>query len=165
MNGKTKVVIGIILVLIVFAMAVAYSAFATELQLNGTAEIVGEWDIRITDIKTIDISDGCDDGEPQFTNTSATFNAKLVKPGDLVTYEVTIENAGTIDAALGTVIFREQENGSDAIKYTTTELANKLKAGEQTTFSITIEYDPETEEIPTVKTKTIIGVIEYVQDN
>ncbi len=165
MNGKTKVTIGIVLLIVIFAMSVAYSAFATELKFNGTAEIVGEWDIRIIDIKAISISEGCDAGKPQYTNTSATFDAKLVKPGDAITYEVTIKNAGTIDATLSTVIFKEQENGSEAIKYSTTELASSLNAGEQTSFTITLEYDSEITEMPSIKNKTIIGIIEYVQSN
>lgn len=103
-------------------------------------------------------------GEPQYTNTSATFSAKLLKPNDTITYEITIKNAGTIDAKLGNKTFTtDEEKGSPAIIYTTTNPANILKAGEETTFTVTVQYDPETKETPSVKTKTITGIIEYVQ--
>ncbi len=144
-------------------MAVAYSAFATQLNLNGTAEIVGEWNVRIKSIQVQNISEGCDAGEPQYTNTSATFNAKLVKPGDSITYLITIENAGNIDATLNNIVFKEQEDGSEAIKFTTTEVSHILEAGNQTTLNVKIEYDSKTTEIPSIKTKTITGIIEYVQ--
>lgn len=162
---NTKNLIIIALLIIIFAMAVGYSAFATQLNLNGTAEVVGEWDVRIINIEAQDISEGCDAGEPQYTNTSATFNSKLLKPGDSITYVITIENAGTIDAILDSVVFKEQEDGSEAINYETTELEKTLDAGQQTTFNVKVTYDPETEEIPSIKTKTITGIIEYVQES
>ena len=146
-------------------MAVGYSAFATQLSLNGTAEIVGEWDVRITNIETKEISEGCDGGKPQFTNTTATFDAKLKKPGDTIVYEITIENQGTMNATLETVVFlSDDKNGSEAIKYSTTELDHTLNSGEQTKLDVTVEYDPSATELPIVKTKTLTGIIEYVQN-
>lgn len=159
---RTKNIVIMALLIVILLMSIGYSAFASHLTLNGTAEIASEWDVKITDIKAIDYTEGTDCGEPQYTNTSATFNAKLFKPGDYVTYEVTIENSGTLDATLNTVIFKDGE-GPDAIKYTTTEVANNLKAGEQTTFTIKMEYDSQSTEIPETASKTITGIIEYVQ--
>ena len=163
LKNKRNIIIGSIIAVILL-MAVGYSAFATQLSLNGTAEIISEWDVRITNIETTQISDGCDDGDPQFTNTTATFDAKLEKPGDVVVYEITIENQGTIDAALGAVVFKaDEESGSEAITYSTTELAKTLDAGGQTKLQVTIQYDPKATQIPSIKTKAITGIIEYVQ--
>lgn len=132
--------------------------------INGTAEITGVWDVKITNIETKEISEGCDDGDPQFTNTTATFNAKLNKPSDKIVYVVTIQNLGTINATLNEVIFMsDDENGTDAITYSTTDLAKVLNAGETTTVEISVEYDPNVAEVPSVKTKTLTGIIEYGQ--
>ena len=133
---RTKNIIIITLLIVISVMAVGYSAFATQLSVNGTAEIIGEWDVKIVGVEAQDISEGCEAGTPQYTNTSVTFDAKLVKPGDSISYKVTIENAGTIDATLGTVIFKESD-GSPAINYITTELQQSLKAGETTRI---VEY-------------------------
>ena len=160
---NTKNLIIIALILVILAMAVGYSALATQIELNGTAEIVGEWNVKITNIEVKEISQNCDSGEPQYTNTTATFNAKLVKPGDSITYAVTIQNAGTIDAKLNNIICKEDDNGSEAIKYVTSELAGTLNAGEQTTLTIKVIYDPASTEVPSVKTKGLTGIIEYVQ--
>ena len=100
MKRNKNIIIGT-LVIVILAMAVGYSAFATQLTLNGTAEITGVWDVRIVNIEAQEVSEGCDSGEPQYTNTSATFDAKLEKPGDSINYVITIKNAGTIDATLG----------------------------------------------------------------
>ena len=160
---RTKNIIIVALLFAILAMAIGYSAFATQLTLNGTAEIVGVWDVKIINIEAQSVSDGCDPGEPKYTNTTATFNAKLVKPGDSITYVITIENAGTINATLGTVVFKEEDE-SPAIKYETTELDHLLQAGNQTNFSVKIQYNPKTTENPTVKTKSLTGIIEYVQE-
>ena len=160
---KTSNFIIISLIIAILSMAIGYSAFASQLKVNGTAEIVGEWNVKIVSIEAQDVSEGCDIGTPQYTNTSATFNAKLIKPGDSITYLVTIENAGTIDAVLDNIIFKEDENGSSAIKYEASEIDEMLESGEKTTVAIKIEYDLETNEIPSIKTKTITGIIEYVQ--
>ena len=159
---RTKNIIIITLLIVISVMAVGYSAFATQLSVNGTAEIIGEWDVKIVGVEAQDISEGCEAGTPQYTNTSVTFDAKLVKPGDSISYKVTIENAGTIDATLGTVIFKESD-GSPAINYITTELQQSLKAGETTSFTVTVEYLSKTTEVPSVKTKQITGIVEYVQ--
>ncbi len=163
MRNIKNIIISALLVVILI-MSVGYSAFATQLTLNGTAQIIGEWNVKITGIETMDISEGCDAGPLQFTNTTVTFNAKLKKPGDVITYVITIENAGTIDATLENVIIAsDEENGSPAITYKTTGLASSLLAGGKTSFTVTIKYDPNCTEVPEVKEKTITGIIEYVQ--
>ena len=162
-NGSKNIVI--IILIIISIMAIGYATFATQLTINGTAKIIGEWDVKITNIEAKSISDGCNAGTPTFTNESVTFNAELKKPGDFVTYEITIENAGTIDAVLSNVIFKEDvENGTPAINYTTTKLAESLPAGQETSFTVTVNYEEDVEETPEIKTKTIIGIIEYEQE-
>lgn len=147
-------------------MAVAYSAFATQLNINGQSKIVGEWNIKITGISAENVSSGCDAGTPKYSNTKAIFDAKLQKPGDTITYIITIKNAGTIDAVLSSADFiPDNENGSPAISYEITNPAQSLKAGTETTCKVQIIYNKETTEVPSIKTKKIVGVIEYVQDD
>ena len=49
-NNKNIIIVTILFVIL--AMAVGYSAFATQLSINGTAEIVGEWNVKISNIET-----------------------------------------------------------------------------------------------------------------
>ena len=160
---NTKNLIIIALLIVIVTMSVAYSAFASQLNISGTAEIIGEWDVKITNVVAQNVSEGCESGEPQFTNTTVTFNAKLVKPGDSITYVITIQNAGTIDATLSNVICKEDE-GSEAISYSTSTLDHLLEAGTQTEYTITIKYDINTTEVPSVKTKSMTSIIEYSQE-
>ena len=153
MKNKRGIIVGTLL-LIILLMTVAYSAFATQLNVNGVAEITGEWDVKITNIEAIEISNGCDAGSPQHDDTTVSFNSKLEKPGDIILYQITVKNAGTIDAVLDTVVFKTEE-GSDAIDYETTELKKELNAGEETTFNVKVKYDADSTEVPEIKTKAI----------
>ena len=49
--GNTKNIIIATLIAIILLMAVGYSAFATQLTINGTAQIIGEWNVKITNIQ------------------------------------------------------------------------------------------------------------------
>ena len=121
-------------------------------------------DVKITGIEAISVCENCEAGDPEFWNTTATFAAKLQKPGDKITYEITVENAGTIDAKLNQILFTEDvESGSEAINYETSALTNELNAGQKITFTVTVEYLEEIEEVPNIKTKKFQGIIEYVQ--
>ena len=160
---KTKMIILIAFLATIILMAVGYSTFATDITIDGTAEITGEWDVRITNITATKVPLDCDAGKPTFTKDSINFSAKLNKPGDEIVYEVTIENLGTIDAKLQTIIFTEQIDGIEEINYTTSELKKELNAGDSTTFNIMVTYVKSTTSIPDVKIKTLTGIIEYVQ--
>ncbi len=162
--NKNKILIIILFFLAtIILMSVGYSSFATDFTINGVAEITGEWDVRITNITASYVPDGCDAGTPTFTNDSINFSAKLNKPGDEIIYEVTIENLGTIDAELQTIIFTEEIDGIEEINYTTSELKKDLNVGDSTTFNIIVTYVKNTNKIPDVKTKTLMGIIQYVQ--
>ena len=160
---KNKMIILIAFLATIILMAVGYSTFATDITIGGTAEITGEWDVRITNITATKVPLDCDAGKPTFTKDSINFSAKLNKPGDEIVYEVTIENLGTIDAKLQTIIFTEQIDGIEEINYTTSELKKELNAGDSTTFNIMVTYVKSTTSIPDVKIKTLTGIIEYVQ--
>ena len=160
---KNKKIILIAFLLTLILMVVGYSTFATDFTINGTAEITGEWDVRITNITPTKVPDGCDAGTPTFTKDSINFSAKLNKPGDEIIYEVTIQNLGTINAELQTIIFTEEIDGIEEINYTTSELKKDLNVGDSTTFNIIVTYVKNSESIPDIKTKTLTGIIQYVQ--
>lgn len=166
-NDKKNIVITALVAVIVL-MGVGYAAFATTLNINGKATISGDWDVEITGIKAEHTGTATDATEPSFTATTATFDAKLLAPGDSSTYTITVENKGNIDAKLNSINLTPQDDttGSPAIKYTVVSQPVKesvLASGDSTTVVIKAEYDPTITTIPEVKTKTITGTIEYVQ--
>lgn len=123
MEARHKnMLIGALLAVVLF-MAIGYAAFSTSLQINGTADITSKWEVKITDIKVKNVNGNphgtasnpstfpadYDDSSlrgtsnPTYTDTTATFYSELVSPGDYITYDVTITNAGTLPAKLSSV--------------------------------------------------------------
>lgn len=163
MKDGRNIIIAALLVA-VLVMSVGYAAFASQLKLDeGRAEIVGDWQVEITKIEPTTVTGQADAGDYDNTVSSASFDADLKQPGDSVTYTVTIENKGSIDAKLSAATFTEQTDGSPAIIYTTTEPGETLAAGASTTFTVTATYDSNVTEVPTVTSKTITAIIDYVQ--
>ena len=162
MKYANTIIIGALLI-ILLVMSVGYAAFAAQLQLNGTATIQGEWDVEITKIEATNVVGTAEAGVPTNTKTTATFDATLKAPADAVTYTVTIENKGTIDAKLDKATYTEQTDGSPAIIYTTTDPGQTLAAGAKTTATVTATYDSSVTEVPQITSKTITGLFNYVQ--
>lgn len=162
MFKKRNIIILSLLIALLF-MSVGYCLLATDFEITGTTEIVGNWNIAITDVKVINESPDIK-AEFDFTDTSLNFKTLLNKPGDSVTYQVTLENRGTIAADLSQVLFKEGDEGSSAIKYETKNFDPLLEAGEKSTFLITTTYDEKVTEVPLNKIKNLAGTIEYVQN-
>ncbi len=162
MTKNRNIIIAVLLIAILL-ISVAYSALATQLSINGTAEIISEWNVKITSVTAQDVSEGCSAGKPKFTDTTVTLEAELTKPGDYITYLVMVENTGTLDAVLENITLTPDEDGSPAIIYTNTEPEPLLKAGQTTCFLVKVAFDEETTEMPSIKSKTITGVVKYVQ--
>lgn len=107
MEKNKNVLIGGLLA-IVLVMAVGYAAFATQLQINGTASVSSTWDVHITGITPTELAAGQATGNktaPTYTATTATFDAQLMSPGDSVTYTVSIANTGSINAKVKSIGF------------------------------------------------------------
>ena len=129
MNKKQKnILIGGLLALVLI-MAIGYAAFATQLNIGGTAETTTTWNIRITNIRTVDLTsingtaisnNGAYDVQaPTYDNTNgltATFSTGLTSPGDTRVYEVEVSNLGSIDADITKVLTNNSNN--PAIEFT-----------------------------------------------
>ncbi len=162
MTNKNIIILTLLTSILI--MCVGYATLATDLKINGITSIDGDWKIKITDIEATNICTNCDAGTPTHDDTTANFNAELKKPGDSITYKITIKNTGTIDAKLNDVNLNIEENDNDVIIYSTTDPDEYLKAGDSTTYNVTTTYDPNATEIPTTKTKNFTSTILYSQE-
>ena len=78
---------------VVVLMGIAYAAFSTSLKINGTSSITSNFRVLITNIETGDIvGSASNKEEPTYTDDSATFSASLEKPGDSISYNITVSN-------------------------------------------------------------------------
>ena len=115
-DQRTLIIVS--LLVIVLIMVVGFAAFATNLTINGTANISTNWCVGFDNTKTsaYEITKGKSTG----TNPSATMGyegtacsstyvpianlgAVFYQPGDKIEYTLTIANKGSVDAAIESI--------------------------------------------------------------
>ena len=142
-NSRRKRNIIIVSLLAVLAiMTIGYAAFSTQLEIKGTSNIDSRWEVKI-----IAISAGTPVGTaenavaPSYTDTTANMNVNLYAPGDSMTYEITIQNNGTLDAVLNSIT--ENNSNNPAIKFEIAGIkeGDTLLAGETTKMTVKISYE------------------------
>ncbi len=168
------------LIAVVLIMAVGYAAFATQLNIEGTASTTSTWDIYIKSItpgtpigtaenKSATVSDD---------KLSATFETELIAPADSLTYTVVVENSGTLPAKLSAIKFEQSQTNSNesaegtdntkAITYDYHGIAQNdtLAVNGTATFTVTVTYNPAITSQPDDAdlTSTLNMQLSYVQD-
>ena len=98
---KRNIIIGALCSLLIF-MGIGYAVLSQTLNISGTANMKGTWDIKITDISEASRTGKADPGTPTISSSgvSASFEANLWMPGDSITYNITVKNNGNIDMQL-----------------------------------------------------------------
>ena len=146
---KRNIIIGALCSLLVF-MGIGYAVLSQTLNINGTANMRGEWDIKITDISEASRTGKADPGTPTISSSgvSASFEANLWMPGDSITYNITVKNNGNIDAALKELV-PSVENGVQQVKFSNNAVQGKvLRQSESYTFQVSVVFDEDATEIP-----------------
>ena len=162
MRGRKKrsLILGILCCLLVF-MGVGFAALNITLNINGTATAINTWDVRMKSITVSTKSNGVENNETDTKiledGETANIFVSFEKPGDNVTYEVLIENNGTLDATLGDLLINlSSTNASDKELFlidNTFPENKKIRAGESLTFTITISFDANATEMPAGEVK------------
>ena len=162
---KSKKIIMITMCCLICVMAIGYAAFATNLTINGTANITSTWKVLFTKIEEVSKTSGVTITKvPTAEGTNATFNVDLKSPGDKIIYKITVANQGTLDEIINDIT--ASETGSDAIKFEITGIkkGDKLAKSTTTTFNVTISYDESVTSQPALTDNTLTININYVQD-
>jgi len=157
---------------VLLLMVVGYAAFSTALNINGTSSISSNWDIKITEItegtKTGSATTTVDEsGNKKISGVgtlTASVEADLVSPGDSIEYDITITNAGSLNAKLEKITLSESNN--PAIKFETsglTEGETLTANGGTATLKLKITYDSNVTSQPENTTGTISVTLDYVQ--
>ena len=146
---KRNIIIGALCCLLVF-MGIGYAVLSQTLNISGTANMRGTWDIKITDISEASRTGKADPGTPTISTNgvSASFEANLWMPGDSITYNITVKNNGNIDAALKELV-PSVENGVQQVKFSNNAVQGKvLRQSESYTFQVSVVFDEDATEIP-----------------
>ena len=166
-DRKNILIVALLLALV--AMSIGYAAIADTLNISGTANIAKNWDVKITDINTRVLTGAnVKEGSPTFNNTSANFEVDLEYPGASASFDITVENAGRLNAILDSIEGIEEANleGPDYIKYSITGVneGDLLDSNDTTTATVTVTWDASddtTEENMVSKTASIN--LNYIQ--
>lgn len=177
LNRKTLSIILCIVLISVFSLTIAYAALSVTLNITGTAEISdASWNIRFDNIK---VNSASVEITPKITNnTTLTFSASLVEPGDFYKFNVDIVNDGTIDAMIDSIIttpeltteqkkyLRYEVEYTDGNSISTKQI---LKSKEIRTISVLFSFrtDIPTSDLPTSSTNfdVQIQLVYYQADN
>ena len=171
-RNKKKIVIGILCCMLVF-MGIGYAALSQVLNIGTTAKVTGSWKIYISSATVKEKSDADMNGTEITDNktTDISLNVSFKKPSDYITYDITVENAGTIDAKLDEITMTPPSNVIDGTeeKMFLMETQNLtkgsvLKAGETATFQMTLRFNEKATALPSADEEFTFGLkLNYVQ--
>lgn len=163
---KKNHILIMILVGVIFIMASAFAAFSSLLTINGSASINNSWNVEITNIVSKNkVGEASNNGVPVYTKTSATFKTVLVSPGDSMTYDVTIENNGTVDAKLSKITLTDSNNPAIIFETSGIEENDVLRAGDQQLFTVIVKYNNAVTSQPDVLNASLTVKLDYVQNS
>lgn len=139
---RNYIIVGLCAILLI--MVVGYAAFQSQLKISGTSNITSNFLVKITDIQVSDVVGGAQDkeGVTTHTDTTATFGTTLQSPGDSITYDITIENQGSIDAVLKTITKTDTSNSAIIFETSGVTEGDELPHGETATMKVTVTYNP-----------------------
>ena len=162
---KNNIIIGG-LCAILLIMIVGYAAFYSQLKISGTSKITSSWDVEITNIESKNIvGSASNKTEPTYTKLSATFNTNLVSPSDSITYDITVENKGSVDATLKTITKTDTSNSAILFKTYGLKEGGTLQVGKSAILTVKVTYDPSVTKQPDNLTSTLKVTLDFVQNN
>lgn len=159
---KTKI-IGVILVAICI-MTIGYSIVSSRLDISGISSITSEFSVRFSNITSTASGGAYDIIEPSHTNTTASFSTGFIAPGDIMVYEITIVNDGTLNAYLNNINIVGSTNPAFLITYDGVIENELLRAGEQKVVYVTIEFDRNITEPPAKLDASFSVTFDYTSD-
>ena len=145
-------------------MAVGYAAFSSQFKISGTSSVTSSWDVEITNIESTNVIGSATNGSaPTYTKTTATFNTNLVSPGDSITYDVTVENKGSIDATLKTITKTDTNNSAILFETSGIKEGDSLLVGAKAHMFVKVTYNQTITSQPKNLTSTLKVTLDYVQ--
>lgn len=162
---KDKGLLIVMLCVVVIVMSIAFAAFNSALNINGTASIASTWAIGFDEDNS-----SCEAGGSVSISSSNTaivgFNLDV--PGQEITCTLTVKNTGTLDAKLDSII--ATPSGDAPITFTVTpsndDLATRpvlVKTNGTETITVKATYD-DIESQPEDITNTLVVTANYVQN-
>ena len=113
----------VVMMAAVLFMAVGYALLSSTLNISGISDLTGSWGVKITDVSYQATGKAYNISEPTYTDTTVKFNVGVKVPGDKMTFTVTVQNFGNIDALLMNI--DASASGTESIIYSINGINNK----------------------------------------
>lgn len=184
---KKNIIIGSLIVAIV-TMAIGYAVLSQQLKINGTANISGDWDVRMTNITegTPSNSAGATVTATNVTpaviesSKTAKFSVAFKTPGDTMEYDITVSNSGSLDAKLSNVVVAATDDDGGTLELTeenginyeitidgksVEEAKNDVltNSGGHSTIHVKVYWDQNATAVPTNAIKKLSVTLDYEQ--
>ena len=186
-DEKKNIIIGSLVVAIV-TMAIGYAVLSQQLKVNGTANISGDWDVRMTNI-----TEGTPSNSAGATVTAtnvipaviessktAKFSVAFKTPGDTMEYDITVSNSGSLDAKLSNVVVAATDDDGGTLELTeenginyeitidgksVEEAKNDVltNSGGHSTIHVKVYWDQNATAVPTNAIKKLSVTLDYEQ--
>ena len=163
-NNKNILIGGLLAVIVI--MAVGYAAFASSLKISGTSNISTTWDVEITDITTSNkVGSASVKEQPTFEKLTATFSTNLVSPGDSITYNIKVENKGSLDAKLNKITLTKEDNPAVLFETKGLKEGGLLRKGESAILNVSVTYNSKITSQPTKLDASLTATLDFTQSD
>ncbi len=163
-NNKSILIGGLLAVVVI--MAVGYAAFASSLKISGTSNISTTWDVEITDITTSNkVGSASVKEQPTFEKLTATFSTNLVSPGDSITYNIKVENKGSLDAKLNKITLTKEDNPAVLFETKGLKEGGVLRKDESAILNVSVTYNSEITSQPTKLDASLTATLDFAQSD
>lgn len=142
-NNKNYTIVSLFIV--VLSLAVGYAIFAESLNITGTAQTTGSFDVEFSSATVTNqtLSSGASTNISGDKNTLTLAAPDLQLPGATVTYNVIVKNVGNIDAELLEVVPIGGTDPDVPVTFPTFTVGTILEANGEYQFDIVVEWDAD----------------------
>ncbi len=140
---KRRKIVIICLFTILICMFAGFSLFSSKIEIKGVSSADNNFNVVISDVQEkgrTGISSAMSQ-IPSYTNDTIDFYPFLTSVGDSISYEVTIENKGSVDAKLNLLTVADENNPAVRFDLSGVNRWDIIKAGDSAVLTVTLYFD------------------------
>ncbi len=166
---KKYFLVGSLCIAIFLMLGIGYAVLSQQLDINGTAQITSNWEILFTSAEEKEMTNATTKRKEITANTTLTLDVQLDQPGASATYDVVVENQGTLDAVLANIEGVDENNNQEPksikVKLGNIRIGDALLASESKTFQVQVYWDSNVDFSETNMQKEIEITLTYEQSD
>lgn len=140
---KRRKIVIVCLFFVLASMFAGFSLFSNKIDIRGVSSADNNFNVLITDVHEKGRTGVSPEKSqlPFFSGDTIEFYPFLTSVGDSISYEVTIENKGAVDAKINLLTLVDENNPAVRFDLSGVNRWDVLKAGEEVIFNVTLYFD------------------------